>query len=213
MYAEYFVTDIKELTSKRRLIYINYEPAFALYPTEIRRFHIKNETVISRENYSEITEQLLVKRAKLRAMSLLKSKDYTVSELTKKLKDTYYPDIAVNAAIEYVSSFGYLNDYRYAENYVTFKAEHKSRKQIEFFLYNKGIDKELIKEVCDLFYEKNSNIELEQAVKALRKKIGTKDISDMDYSERNKLSAYLYRHGFSMDDVRKALDIVVNDKL
>lgn len=213
MCAEYFVTDIKELTSKRRLICINYEPAFALYPAEIRRFQIKKEAVITGENYIEITEQLLVKRAKIRAMSLLKSKDYTTAELTKKLKDTYYPDIAVNTAIEYVSSFGYLNDYRYAESYVAFKAEHKSRKQIEFFLYNKGIDKCLIKEVCDLFYEENSDIELEQAVKALQKKIGTKDISDADYSERNKLSAYLYRHGFSMDVVRKALDIVVNDKL
>ena len=33
---ELIVTSIKELTKKRRLVYINYEPAFALYAAELR---------------------------------------------------------------------------------------------------------------------------------------------------------------------------------
>ncbi|MDO5403693.1 MAG: RecX family transcriptional regulator, partial [Eubacteriales bacterium] len=149
MNIEYIVTDIKEITGRRRLIGINFEPAFALYPAEIRRFNIKKEAVISEKDYTEITEGILSKRAKSRAMNLLKSKDYTVFELSKKLKDAYYPDTAIEAAVKYVSSYGYLNDYRYAESYVSFKADNKSRKQIETFLYNKGVDASLIKQVCD----------------------------------------------------------------
>ena len=34
---ELIVTSIKELTKKRRLVYINYEPAFALYAAELRK--------------------------------------------------------------------------------------------------------------------------------------------------------------------------------
>ena len=37
---ELIVTSIKELTKKRRLVYINYEPAFALYAAELRKFGI-----------------------------------------------------------------------------------------------------------------------------------------------------------------------------
>ena len=33
---ELIVTSIKELTKKRMLVYINYEPAFALYAAESR---------------------------------------------------------------------------------------------------------------------------------------------------------------------------------
>lgn len=208
--VEYIVTDIKELTSRRRLVCVNYESAFALYPGEIRRFNIKKDSAISEEDYIEITEGLLVKRSRIRAMNLLKSKDYTVFELSKKLKESYYPDTAIKAAIDYVSAYGYLDDCRYVQNYISFKSGSKSRRQIEMFLHNKGIDTDLIKTECDLFYLEHSDTEIKQAVRYLEKKCGTKDVEHMDYSDKRKLCAYLYRHGFSMDIVRKALDIVVN---
>lgn len=212
MNIEYDITDIKEINSKRRLIYINYEPAFALYPSEIRRFSIKKDTILSENSFLEITDELLPKRAKIRAMNLLKSKDYTVAELRKKLKDTYYPDSAVESAIDYVSAYGYLDDLRYAENYVNFKGTRKSRKQVELFLRNKGIEHTIIEQVCFSYYEENCDMELNQAVEYLQKKTRLKDIRCLDYTEKSKLCAYLYRNGFSMDIVRKALDIVVEDQ-
>lgn len=210
MCLDYFITDIKDFKSKRKIIYINYEIGFALYPSEIRKYEISKGNLLSHENYREITEELLVKRARMRALGLLKSKDYSVNELRQKLKDTYYPDSAIENAISYVSSYGYLNDTRYVENYMMMKGESKSRRQIEFFLHNKGIDKDLIKTICDRYYEEHQSAELTQAVSLIRRKLGLKDIQTMEYKEKSKLSAYLFRNGFSMDIIRKALDIVVH---
>ena len=46
---ELIVTSIKELTKKRRLVYINYEPAFALYAAELRKFGIKDGESVRKE--------------------------------------------------------------------------------------------------------------------------------------------------------------------
>ena len=74
---EYSITGVKPLDSKRSLVFINDELAFALYNRELRNFHIEEGSLLSSLSFEEITEKLLVKRAKLRAMNLLKNRDYS----------------------------------------------------------------------------------------------------------------------------------------
>ena len=52
------VTSIQEVDSKRRRVFINYEPAFVLYISEIRRFNIKKDAYISLEDYEDIIDIL-----------------------------------------------------------------------------------------------------------------------------------------------------------
>ncbi len=206
---EYLVTSLKKLTNKRWLVYIDYEPAFALYYGEIKDFNIKEDFSIKESDYKLIME-LLCKRATVRAMNLLKDKDYSTKELTDKLMQGYYPDEAVEAAISYVTGYGYLDDNRYAATYVMFKANNKSRRQIEIFLQQKGVDSSVVEKVCQEFYESNSDAELEQIINHMRKKLS--NLSDEpDYESRQKLMSYYYRKGFSGESVRKALDVVVDE--
>ena len=71
-------------------------------------------------------------------MNLLRIK-IIQAEFVKKLKDGYYPDKAVDAALEYIDRYGYIDDDRYARNYVAFKAPVKSRRIIEQKLKEKGV--------------------------------------------------------------------------
>lgn len=201
---ELIVTSIKELTKKCRLVYINYEPAFAVYTVELRKFGIKENGVVSKEAFDILVDEVLAKRATVRAMALLKNKDYTRKGLEDKLKEGYYPDRCIEHALEYVSRFGYINDERFAENYVNFKAGNKPRRQIELKLKQKGVDADIISRVCDEFYEDNSDIELEQAKAFVEKK--HIDIENSDYKEIQKAKAALYRKGFSMDIINKTFD-------
>lgn len=201
---ELIVTSIKELTKKRRLVYINYEPSFAVYTVELRKFGIKENGAVSKEAFDTLVDEVLAKRATVRAMALLKNKDYTRKGLEDKLKEGYYPDRCIEHALEYVSRFGYINDERFAENYVNFKAGNKTRRQIELKLKQKGVDVDIISRVCDEFYEDNSDIELEQAKAFIEKK--HIDIENADYKELQKVKAALYRKGFSMDIINKTFD-------
>ena len=201
---ELIVTSIKELTKKRRLVYINYEPAFAVYTVELRKFGIKENGAVSKEAFDTLVDEVLAMRATVRAMALLKNKDYTRKGLEDKLKEGYYPDRCIEHALEYVSRFGYINDERFAENYVNFKAGNKPRRQIELKLKQKGVDADIISRVCDEFYADNCDIELEQAKAFVEKK--HIDIENADYKELQKVKAALYRKGFSMDIINKTLD-------
>lgn len=208
---EIIVTSVKEINKKKLLLYINYEEGFALYKGEFRRLHLKEGERINEEVYEEIIKTL-TKRATLRAMSLLTNKDYTKAELITKLEQSKYPKESINKAIAYVESYGYIDDYRYAYNYFNFKAANKSKRQIEMKLMQKGIDSNIINEISDEFYENNQECELNQSIKLLRKKCKLAEneyIEELDYKDKNKLMAYLFRKGYSMDIINKALESII----
>ena len=81
-----YVTDIKEYLKNKYKIYLNDEFAFVLYKGELRSYKIKIGNELNTKDYEEIINNVLPKRAKLRCMNLLKSRDYTEAQLRKKLR-------------------------------------------------------------------------------------------------------------------------------
>lgn len=207
--TEFLVTDIKELSGRRRLVVINYEPAFALYTSELKRFNVHKDNILSVETYNLILTEVLNKRATARAMNLLQSRDYARQELIDKLSKDYYPESAISQALAYVERFGYIDDYRYTENYLQFKGAIKSRKQITVYLHKKGIAPDIIEQVCDEYYGQSEDIQLKLVTEQMRKKAAR--IQDFSYENKMKLMGYFYRKGFESDTIKKALDIVVEE--
>ena len=58
--------------------------------------------------------------AVLCAMNLLTARDYTEKQLRDKLNKREYSSDEIQAAIDYVKSFHYVDDIRYAENYLEY---------------------------------------------------------------------------------------------
>lgn len=207
--TEFLVTDIKELSGRRRLVVINYEPAFAVYTSELKKFDIHKDNIISVGTYNTLLTEVLNKRAAARAMNLLKSRDYARQELIDRLSKDYYPESSVSYALDYVEHYGYINDYRYAQNYLQFKGTAKSQKQITVYLHKKGIAPDIIEQVCDEYYGQSEDVQLNLIVGQMRKKAS--QIQDFSYENKIKLMAYFYRKGFEADTIKKALDIVVDE--
>ena len=202
------VTDITEFDKKRSKVYIDGEFAFILYKGELRDYSIKAGSEISNVAYNEIVEELLPKRATKRAMNLLQKKDYTEKKLRDKLAEGLYSDDCIDAAIEYVKSYKYLDDDRFARDYIIYHLENKSKNRIVQDLSNKGIDKEAILRIFDEVYsdydsEEVENAEYQQIEKLLEKKHYS---SDMDFKEKQKIRAFLLRRGYNMDSIRKCMD-------
>ena len=205
IWMDYLVTDIKDITSKRRLVYINYEPAFGLYAGELITYDISIDQVIPQNVYDEIIK-VLTKRATLRGVNLIKDKDYTEYELRQKLLKSNYPPEAVDSAIIFAINNKYIDDRRYALNYVSFKAENKSRKYIENRLKIKGINVSLIETACEEYYCDNDNAEIIQIEKHIKKKLSGKNVSELTYEEKQKIFSYLYRKGYTIDGINKAFN-------
>ena len=99
------VSSIEPFDNKRSKIFIDGEFAFVLYKGEIRDYHIKTGEEISSPVLNEITNEVIPKRAKKRAMNLLQKRDYTEYKLTEKLREGLYSDEVIAETIEFLKSY------------------------------------------------------------------------------------------------------------
>ena len=133
------VTDIVDVTKTRSRIFLDGSFAFVLYPGELRKYHIEKDKEMNDAAYSELMENVLPKRAKLRSMNLLQSREYTEKQLMDKLLQGGYPEQIAEEALEYVKSYHYIDDDRYAATYIEYHVDSKSRQRITQDLMKKGI--------------------------------------------------------------------------
>lgn len=198
------ITEITAINKLRYRVTVDEENHFILYRGELHRFQMKQGGELSEENYESILREILPKRAKLRCMNLLKTKDYTRRQLEDKLRQGGYPAEIIEDAIAYVESYGYVNDENYARNYIEYHMQTRSRKRIENDLQQKGIQRELIFMVFDELTE--GGLEMDEA--AMIQKILLKKnfhAGTADDKERQKMYAFLYRKGFRADAISRAL--------
>ena len=195
------VTRIEEYTKSKYKIYLNDAFAFVLYKGELRQYKIKEGELLSDETYQEIIEVVLTKRAKLRTMHLLQSIDRTEADVRRKLKEGLYPESVIDSAIAYVKSYHYIDDARYAGNYIDYRLGSMSRSELKQKLLQKGIDKEIIEEQLNERTEAGDEQEKELLKRLMLKKM--KEPRNLDYQEKNKLFSYLYRKGFSLGDIER----------
>lgn len=198
------VTAIREVTKSRVLVSVDETFAFVLYKGELRSYGLKEGQEITEESYRDIMENLLPRRAKLRAMNLLKSRSYTEKQLYDKLKAGDYPEEIIEQALDYVRSYHYIDDRQYAEDYIEYHKESRSRSRILRDLVQKGISAELAGEIYEeKAGEDRTELEKEQILALMRKKNFSPN--EATFEEKQKFSALLYRKGFQIDTIRCAL--------
>ena len=195
------VTDIIFLDKKRDKVYIDDEFAFVLYKGELHLYSIEVGQELTPDKYHKITQEVLVKRAKLRAINLLTKKDYTEKGLRKKLAEGYYDEKQINSAIDYLKSYGYLDDIRYVKNYFSVYISSQPKNKIIRKLLEKGIDKELIESLIEEIYEEEKELsnlpdEMEMGRKLLAKK---KYDLCANAKDRQKAFGYLLRNGIEKE--------------
>lgn len=204
------VSEILEISAAKKRIIIDQEFAFVLYKGELRKYGLKAGEPIQESIYREIMEELLPKRAKLRCMNLLQTKDYTKEQLRQKLKQGWYPETVIEEALDYVQGYGYVNDLQYASDYIFYQQEFKSRRRIDNDLQKKGISKENIARAwMNWEAQGNSQDEEGQICRLLEKKHF--EMGSTDRKEVQKIYGFLLRKGFKADTVRKVLERYGNE--
>lgn len=198
------VTQIEEMTKSRSKIYIDQEFAFVLYKGELRVYHIRVGEELSPKDFRTIKEELLPKRAKLRCMNLLKSRDYTEGQLREKLRRGFYTEDIIDIAVEYVASYHYIDDLRYAVSYISCYQEKKSRRRLEQDLQGKGVDRETIGKAFDEWEAQGGGQDEQEMLRKLLEKKHF-DAESTDQKERQRVYAYLMRRGYSGEAVRRAM--------
>jgi len=197
-----------EKTGRRCRIWLNDEPAFLLYAGEVRRLKLEEGQELTDEALAQIKEEILKKRACLRCLHLLESQDRTEQQLRRKLEEGGCPPDVIDAAIEYVKGYHYLDDSRYARMYIDYKGKSKSTRQIRQELLRKGVSASEI----DAAMQEAEPVDTTRQIRELMRKKGY-DPATADRKEKQRFLQLLLRRGYTYGEIREALDMEEPDSI
>lgn len=197
------ITEIRAVTKTRFQVYLDGQFAFVLYKGELLRYQLRAGEELSEEVYRDIRQNVVLKRAKLKALHLLSDMGRTESQLCDKLKAGGYTEDVVDEAVAYVKSFGYINDLEYARSFVEGRKHKKSRKELFMLLSRKGLDASLIEEALDECCKEEDAREAIQDI-LRRKRFSPETATE---KEKQKICASLARKGFHYEDIRQVIQI------
>ncbi|MCR5272228.1 MAG: recombination regulator RecX [Lachnospiraceae bacterium] len=176
-----------------------------MYRSELKESCLEEGGFLSDDKYDDLICNVIGKRATKRAMHILEKRDKTEKQLRDKLKENSYPDKSIDIAIDYVKSFGYLDDERYCYNYISYRIEKQSAYKLKSALLLKGIDKTIIESVYEELND--SSYAVEQIASLLEKKHFFDYINDSD--KKNKIIQSIMRKGYGYSQI---LDVIKNCK-
>lgn len=146
------ITAIEPKRKRLSAIYIDGEYAMKLDTEAVlmSRFSVGSE--ISDEELKELIEFSNEKRAKEKALWLISYRDHSKKELMDKLRRTADEQSAESAA-ERMEELGLIDDEKFARKYANelINVKHLSKRAAEFKLFEKGIDKQLARDILDEF--------------------------------------------------------------
>ena len=162
---------------------------------------------LSRGENSEINEEELAdleravssRRAFNKAVDLLSRRDHSVKELSVKLRQRGFTD-EIEVALEKLSSYGYLDDERFARNFANELVRIKGygKRRIEEELYRKGISRDIISVVLE-----ETEFPEDKLTEIIRRKYLR--FLDDEKGVKKTISALL-RMGYSYGEIKTALE-------
>ena len=132
---------------------------------------------------------------------MLERSQKSEKQLRDKLKEGGYEQEVIDEAIDYAKSYHYIDDERFARDFVRLSCHNKSRIRLKQDLSQKGIDKDLI----DIAIEEEYDVDEVDLLKNILRKRHFDPESD--YSEKQKHFRFLASKGYSTSVIRRAMEM------
>lgn len=137
------------------------------------------------------------------ALKVIGFKDRTEKEIREKLTQKGYDEIIIEDETEFLKSYGFIDDSRYAERFthdaINIKKWGKARIKTE--LLRKGIDREIIENTIENIF---SELDDDRIFTEMQKRFKNSDFSNM--KERTRIFNFYLRRGFSPDEIKGAMN-------
>ena len=203
----YYISEIREYDKKRKKLILNEgEEVLLLYRSELKDARLSEGDTIREEEWDRLLQEVLIPRGKKKALYYLKDSDKSRSQVREKLRQGFYPKEAVEAVMDFLEQHHFVDDRRFAEQYILSVKGKKSGREILYKLLEKGVPEQAARELLEELIPGQE--EAEACRKALKSRLGGKNAPDrlqeLPYQEKQKICAALYRRGFSREAVEQA---------
>jgi regulatory protein len=144
------------------------------------------------------------------AIAYLARRDFSASDLRRKLKDRGFAESAIEPVIVELEASNVINDGRYGDNVVAHRARRgQGPARIRQELKRSGLGSEAIQTTMDKAKDDGPDfVSLARAARA--RKFGPE--IPKDWKERSRQARFLQYRGFSTDHIRAVLEGVPDDE-
>ena len=200
--------EIQKKNKERVNIYLDEEYAFSISAELVYKENLKVKDVVDIEKLKSVADKESYLRCKNSALKIIERSYKTEKEVIEKLQMKGYEQNHIEASIEFLKEYKFLNDDYYAEAFIKDKLNSKWSQRIKQDLIKKGIPRDKIEEKLegiDKIAEKNTARVL--ANKKLR--IIQKSENDT-YKISGKLYRFLISKGYTYDVVKEVVKDVMS---
>ncbi|MBQ9513614.1 MAG: RecX family transcriptional regulator [Clostridia bacterium] len=200
-----FNISVQEKDKNRCNVYIDGEYSFSLSLEIVMKYHLKKGAEIDEKELNLIKEEDEFSYAVKRALNYIAKSLKTKKEVKTYLIGKGFSENAVKYATEKLISYGYIDDYNYAKQYLENCKKTQGDRLSDYKLMAKGISKEIIGKVR----EEVDNNQYENA-----KALAEKKLKNKEKSKENILKTYRYLigRGFSYEEAEYAVSFFKEDK-
>ncbi len=194
----------------RYSVFLDGEFAFGIGRDLLLESGLAKGEYLDRERIDAILARDAIDRAVSTAMRALDQRMQTSRELQIRLKRKGFELETIDAALERLAGYGYLNDERFAELWIENRLAHRPRgkRMLEQELRQKGVDRQVVEEtIADMEID-----DLAAALELARKRFKSVDGLPPEEQKR-KLTGILARRGFDFGVIRTTLETVLQEPL
>lgn len=188
-----YTISLRPCTNKKIYIDPLDREGIYLYPGELRKEGLKDGQEISEEKLNKLRLTYAGPRAKKRALAILIKRDQTEAQLRDKLLKAQTDRQSLEEAMDFVRSQGYIDDEKYARDYLHSRRTKKSFRQIRADLIRKGIPRDILDRVFDENEEQNGH-DLQQLFERYIRRF-----PDFDRDAARRTYAHFARKGYASD--------------
>ena len=199
--------EVQKKNSKRCSVFINEEFAFGIDIDAIGDYDIQKGNQYTEEEYEALLKALQYEKAKFAALRYVGYSPRSIKETTQKLHTFEYDEMIITKTIDFLKSYGYLDDAQYAEDFIRSRIRQKKngRHKITYDLMHKGISKDISNPILEEYEEE----EYEGALYLYHKKTKGKELTDS--KEKAKITRYLQGRGYPFDIIRAVMEQAAGD--
>lgn len=195
------IVRLEEASAGRYFVHLEDGTVFPIGRKDSRNLELSEGTDLELQKLQWIYEELVFPRGRNYLVCLLASRDYTEKEVTDKLKKAHYPETIIEQILLYGRERHYLDDYRYAEDYIAARKSSKSIRQLKYQLSMKGISASILSQLD----EQNDPDDLLPMVEAYwNKKKGT------SYEKNGKTYQFFVRKGYDSSIIKEIIRQISN---
>jgi regulatory protein len=146
-----------------------------------------------------------VETAEATVLRLLGRRDYSRSELRRKLTGKGFPAGEADGVLARFEARGLVNDWNLAQRLASFYSREKlwGPQKLLHKLVQRGIPVDMVRQVIDLEEESGGTPERLKAL--LKHKLKGRDSRSLSGQDRRRLANYLQQRGYAWDDIWEAL--------